>query len=169
MQIDTIVVHYTATYPDVDYTWARLEADQKARGFREGAYHWYIRRDPEATLVEGRREGTMGAGVRGHNSANILHICYEGGLERATGPDKGVWNPTPTQEARMVELIRNIQRRHPKAKRVVGHIDLGPSQCPGLPKGGVAKWWADKQKEQKAPQAGSNWLADLIKAIFGGK
>jgi N-acetylmuramoyl-L-alanine amidase len=164
MTIDTIVIHYTATFPDTDYTWERLEADQKARGFREGAYHWYIRRTPTATLVEGRREGTMGAGVRGHNGANILHVCWEGGLERATGPNKGVWNITKAQEEQLVRLIRDIQKRHPKAQRVIGHIDLAPSQCPGLPKGGVAKWWAEQQKTQV--QQPTNWLVELIKRFL---
>jgi hypothetical protein len=42
----------------------------------------------------------------------------------------------------MVQLIRDIQKRWPDAKRVVGHKDLVATECPGLPKGGVAKWWA---------------------------
>ena len=167
MNIHTIVVHYSATYPDANYTWERLTADHKARGFREGGYHWYIRRDGQ--LIEGRPEGTLGAHVRGHNSGTI-GICWEGGLERATGSNTGVWNPTKAQEDQLVRLITDVQKRWPSAKRVVGHIDLGPTQCPGLPKGGVAKWWADKNKPVQAGVTGQgNWLAALIKAIFGKK
>jgi N-acetylmuramoyl-L-alanine amidase len=167
MNIHTIVVHYSATYPDTYVDRSIIDRWHKDRGFREIGYHWVITRD--GTLQEGRPEGTMGAGVRGHNSADIIHVCWAGGLERATGPNKGVWNPAKVQEDRLVELIRNIQKRHPKATTVVGHIDLGPSQCPGLPKGGVAKWWAEKQKEAPAPAANLNWLVALIKAIFGAK
>lgn len=105
----------------------------------------------------------MGAGVRGHNEPSNIHICWEGGLERATGPNVGVWNPTPEQEATLVKLLHNIKKRHPSMKEVVGHKDLAASECPGLPRGGVAQWWAEKQKAQVP----SNWLITLIKAIFG--
>jgi hypothetical protein len=146
MKIHTAVVHYSATYPDADYTWEQLTRDHLARGFREAGYHWYIRRD--GTLIEGRPEGTLGAHVRGYNN-NTIGICWEGGLERETGPNVGVWNPTEAQEATLIQLLHNIQKRHPSCKNVVGHIDVGPSQCPGLPKGGVEKWW--KEKGGKAP------------------
>jgi hypothetical protein len=119
----------------------------KERGFREIGYHWLITRDGK--VQEGRPEGTLGAHVRGHNSGTI-GICWAGGLERASGPNVGVWNPTPAQEAAMVQLIHDIQKRWPDAKRVIGHKDLVPTECPGLPKGGVAKWWAKNGgKERK--------------------
>jgi len=141
VKLHTAVIHYSATYPDQDYTWKKLVADHIKRGFRTGGYHWYIRRD--GTLIEGREEGTLGAHVSGHNSGTI-GICFEGGLERATGPNVGVWNPTPEQEETLIHLLNNIMKRHPTIKRVVGHIDLAPSQCPGLPKGAVEQWWAEK-------------------------
>jgi N-acetylmuramoyl-L-alanine amidase len=163
MKIDTIVIHYSATYPDQVITRDTINGWHKQRGFREIGYHWFIRRD--GTLEEGRPEGTMGAGVTGHNGANIIHICWAGGLERATGPNKGVWNISPTQEDRLVRLIRDIQKRHPSATHVVGHIDLGTSQCPGLPKGGVAKWWASKNPEPVK----TNWLMAFLQTVFKRK
>lgn len=147
-KVTDATVHYTATFPDQDYSWETLVRDHKARGFRTGGYHWYIRRD--GTLIEGRPEGTMGAGVRGFNGPNVIHIAWEGGLERATGPDVGVWNITAEQEATLIELLQNIQKRHPKCKRITGHIDNGPSQCPGLTKGGVAGWWAAVGGKQRS-------------------
>jgi hypothetical protein len=141
MKIHTATVHYSATFPDRDYTWEQLTRDHIARGFREGGYHWYIRRN--GTLIEGRPENVIGAHVGGHNSGNI-GICWEGGLDHATGPNVGVWNITPEQEATLIHLLHNIQKRHPSCKNIVGHIDLAPSQCPGLPKGGVAQWWKEK-------------------------
>ena len=165
MKIHTIVIHYSATYPDQDYPWAQLVADHIQRGFRTGGYHWYIRRD--GTLIEGRPEYEMGAHVRGHNSGT-LGICFEGGLERETGPTVGHWNPTPEQEACLVRLIRDIQGRWPGARRVVGHKDLAKTECPGLPKGGVAEWWAEQARS--APS--TNPLAALFRvlaAIFGGR
>jgi len=146
MKPHTATIHYSATYPDQDYTWKKLVADHIKRGFRTGGYHWYVRRD--GTLIEGRPEYEMGAHVKGHNS-NTLGICFEGGLEKETGPNVGVWNPTPAQEATMITLLNDIMKRHPTVKRVVGHIDLAPSQCPGLPKGAVEKWWAEKGGKQR--------------------
>jgi len=69
MKVHTATVHYSATFPDQDYTWEQLTRDHIARGFREGGYHWYIRRN--CTLIEGRPENVIGAHVGGHNSGNI--------------------------------------------------------------------------------------------------
>ena len=147
MKIHTIVVHYSATYPDAHVDRDVIDRWHRDRGFREIGYHWVITRD--GTLQEGRAEGTPGAHVRGHNSGTI-GICWTGGLDRASGPNVGVWNPTPEQEETLVKLIRDIQKRHPDAKRVVGHKDLVATECPGLPKGGVAAWWSDRGgKERK--------------------
>lgn len=154
MTIHTIVIHYSATYPDQDTTRADIDHMHKQRGFREIGYHWFIRRD--GTLEEGRAEGTLGAHVRGHNH-NTIGICFAGGLDRETGPNVGVWNPTPAQEATMVQLIRDIQVRWPSAKKVVGHRNLGPTQCPG--RDDVTEWWAAQNVE--APSI----LATIIQAV----
>lgn len=138
MKIHTIVIHYSATYPDQDMTRADIDKMHKKRGFREIGYHWFIRRD--GTLEEGRAEGTLGAHVKRHNSGTI-GICFAGGIERSTGSNVGVWNPTPEQEKTMLALIADIQKRHPTARKVVGHRNLGPSQCPG--RDDVAAWWAE--------------------------
>ena len=169
MKIDTIVIHYSATYPDQEVTRAIVDRWHRDRGFREIGYQWLIRRD--GTLEEGRPEGTLGAHVRGHNSGTI-GICWAGGLERSSGPNVGVWNPTPEQEATMVQLIRDIQQRHPDAKRVIGHKDLVPTECPGLPKGGVAEWWVAQSTKRPAPQTATNGLGALIRRLaawLGGR
>lgn len=144
--IHTIAVHYSATYPDQDIHWDDIVAMHKARGFRTGGYNWFIPRD--GTLEEGREEGSMTAGARGHNTG-VIHICFAGGIERDTGKNVGVWNPTPDQEAQLVSLIRGIQERWPNAKTVTGHKNLAgaATQCPG--RDDVAAWWASKS----APKA----------------
>jgi hypothetical protein len=141
MKIHTIVIHYSATYPDAHVDRAVIDQWHRDRGFREIGYHWVITRD--GTLQEGRPEGTLGAHVRGNNSGTI-GICWAGGLERTSGPNVGVWNPTPQQETVLVQLIHDIQKRHPSATRVIGHKDLVATECPGLPAGGVAQWWKEK-------------------------
>lgn len=170
-QIHTIVVHYSATYADQDVTRDDIDKMHRERGFREIGYHWFIRRD--GTLEEGRPESVMGAHVRGHN-AGTIGICYAGGLERATGPSKGVWNPTRLQEDTMAQLIADIQKRHPTATRVVGHRNLTATQCPG--RDDVAAWW--EMAKLRAPVLGpasapvkgqSIWaaLAALLVSLFG--
>ena len=137
-----VVIHYSATYPDQQVNAAVIDRWHRDRGFAHIGYHWVVLRD--GTIEAGRPEGTVGAHVRGHNTGSI-GICWAGGLDRATGPNKGVWNPTPAQEAALVRLVREVLARHPGAE-VVGHIDLVATQCPGLPKGGVAEWWAGQQR-----------------------
>ena len=162
MNIHTIVIHYSATYPDQNVSVQDIDAMHRKRGFRMIGYNWYIRRD--GTLCEGREEGTTTAGAKGHNTGYI-HICFEGGLERATGPNVGVWNPTPEQDGNMVELIRNIQKRWPKAKTVTGHRNLSgaATQCPG--RDDVAAWWASEQKIAKP----ANPFLAFILSLFGAK
>ena len=154
--IHTIAVHYSATYPDQNITRDDIDKMHRQRGFRMIGYNWFIRRD--GTLEEGREEGTMTAGISGHNSG-VVHICFAGGLERETGNNVGVWNPTAAQEAAMIKLIHGVQSRWPNAKRVIGHRDVAATECPG--RDDVAQWWADN----KNPDAGHPLVA-LIQAIL---
>lgn len=166
MTIHTIVIHYSATYPATTLTRDQVDKWHRERGFREIGYHWFIRRD--GTLEEGRAEGTLGAHVRGHNSGTI-GICWAGGLDRTTGPNVGVWNPSAAQVECMVRLVHDIQRRWPSAKRVIGHKDLVPTECPGLPKGGVAEWWAGVSKPEAPDVAGLRAFGAWLIALFGGR
>ena len=45
MEPDTVVIHYSATYPDQDITRDTVDKWHRERGFREIGYHWFIRRD----------------------------------------------------------------------------------------------------------------------------
>lgn len=146
MKIHTIVIHYSATFTDQEITRDDIDDMHKRRGFRGIGYHWFFRRD--GLLEEGRPESEMGAHVKGHNSGTI-GICFAGGLERATGPNVGVWNPTPAQEKGMLQLIADIQKRHPGATKVVGHRNLAATQCPG--RDDVAAWWAKNRYREPTP------------------
>ena len=154
MKIHAIVIHYTATYPDQDVTAAMVRDWHLARNFRDIGYHYLIRRD--GTVERGRPEDQAGAHVAGHN-ANTLGVAWAGGLERATGPNVGVWNPTPAQEDAMGRLIGELLERHPGAC-VLGHRDLAATQCPG---GDAASWWAAWQARQRPTPAG--FLAALLR------
>lgn len=133
-KIKTIVLHYSATYADQDLDVADIRRMHLARGFRDVGYHYVITRD--GTVQPGRPEAEVGAHVKGHN-ADSIGICCIGGLERETGPNVGVDNRTPAQKAATVALLRELLARYPGA-RVLGHRDLGPTQCPGFD---VRSWW----------------------------
>lgn len=143
-KITHIVLHYSATYADQNLTVKDIDLMHRQRGWQMVGYHYVIRRD--GVVETGRPETMVGAHVAGQNTGKI-GICCIGGLDRATGPDKGVDNRTPAQIESQIALIRDLLKRYPGAK-VVGHRDLGNTQCPGFD---AASWWAKVQKK-KAPE-----------------
>lgn len=140
MKIDTIVLHYSATYADQNLTVKDIDKMHRARGWQGVGYHYVIRRD--GVVEQGRPENVVGAHVGGQNTGK-LGICCIGGLDRATGPNKGIDNRTPAQIESQIRLIRSLLKKYPGA-RVVGHRDLAPTQCPGFD---VRSWWAKVQKK----------------------
>lgn len=133
--IRRIVLHYSATYPDQDLGVADIDKMHRARGFNGVGYHYVIKRD--GTVQKGRADHVVGAHVAGQNTGS-LGICCIGGIERVTGPNVGVDNRTEAQKAATIRLVRDLLARHPGAE-VVGHRDLGATQCPGFD---VRSWWA---------------------------
>lgn len=154
-KVDTIVVHYSATFPDQLVTMEIIRDWHQNRKppFKREGYHYGIPQD--GSIEKGRPESMVGAGVERQNTGKI-HICVYGGLDRKTGPDVGVDNRTPAQKKALEELIRDILTRYPEA-RVVGHNDLANTQCPGYD---VKAWWAECNKPQ-----GFN-LGAFLRALF---
>lgn len=145
-RITHIVIHYSATYEDQNLSVKDIDAMHRARGWSGVGYHWVIGRD--GNVEAGRPETQVGAHVGGQNTGKI-GICCIGGINRATGPNKGVDNRTPAQIDALIKLIRECLERYPGAK-VVGHRDLAATQCPGFD---VASWWAGVQKKKKPEPA----------------
>lgn len=135
MKVNYIVVHYSATYPDQNFSASDIDRMHKTRGFDKIGYHYFIRRN--GMLEKGREENEVGAHTRGYNSQSI-GVCWAGGCERETGPDVGVDNRTPEQTKTLINIINDLLTRYPNAK-VVGHRDLVPTQCPGFD---VRSWWS---------------------------
>ena len=77
-EIDTIVVHCTATRADVPLSPHALDAMHRRRGFDGCGYHYYIRRDGQICSM--RPVERTGAHARGFNAKSI-GIAYEGGLD----------------------------------------------------------------------------------------
>lgn len=139
-KISHIVVHYSATFADQNLTVKDIDKMHRDRGWQMVGYHHVIRRD--GVVEQGRPETMVGAHVGGQNTGKI-GICCIGGLDRATGPNKGVDNRTPAQIDSLIKLIRDLLKRYPGAT-VVGHRDLAATQCPGFD---VQTWWAKVQKK----------------------
>lgn len=140
--ITHIVLHYSATYEDQNLTAKDIDKMHKQRGWKGIGYHYVIRRD--GVVEKGRPDNMVGAHVAGQNSGKI-GICAIGGVDRATGPDKGVDNRTPDQIASQISLIKTLLAKYTKAK-VVGHRDLAPTQCPGFD---VIPWWESVLEQPK--------------------
>ena len=105
------------------------------REFNEVGYHYVIRRS--GAVEKGRQDTVVGGHVADHNTGS-LGICCIVDIERATGSNVGVDNRTEAQEAATLKLVRELLAKH-TAAQVVGHRDLGATQCPGFD---VRSWWA---------------------------
>ncbi|QNN99768.1 hypothetical protein P67b_00009 [Ruegeria phage Tedan] len=170
-----IVQHYSATFIENEYTYEQLEADHKARGFREGGYHFYVtypRPGKPARIIAGRdltQPGRfeVGAHSKGENSESI-GICCEGGLTKATGPNVGVDTRHPDQIKLQIELIDMLDARFPGEQIIEGHRDMpgAATQCPGY---NARAWWDSVLQERANPKRpdlrGETAVAALIVAV----
>lgn len=134
-KIDTIVVHYSATYEDLDLGVGDMRKVHLVRGFNDVGYHFVIRLG--GTVELGRPIEKRGAHVKGHNTGSI-GICCIGGLKRGKGNNKGFDTRTPAQKRALAKLIASLLEDYP-GSRVVGHRDLTATQCPAFD---VGAWWA---------------------------
>lgn len=118
---DYIVVHCSATRPDMDIGAAEIDSWHRARTppFNMIGYHLVIRRS--GAIEIGRGIDEMGAHVRGYNNRSI-GVCVVGGLGQDSKPA-----PTFTQsQAKALKLVLLLLcARWPEAV-VVGHRGLSP-------------------------------------------
>ena len=169
-RVTHIVIHYSATPIEKDFSAAEIDRMHRARGFNEIGYHYFIRKDG---MVETGRDLSQpgrfeqGAHAKGNNASSI-GICFEGGV-RASAPSVGFDSRTPAQTAAMIKLIRQLMDRFPGAI-VEGHRDMpgAATQCPGFD---ARAWWNGVARTENArPEtpAPSIWalFSQLIKRIF---
>jgi N-acetylmuramoyl-L-alanine amidase len=137
MTFHTLTWHYTATYEDQDIGAVEIDRMHKARGWSGIGYHMVVRLD--GRIETGRPLNVTGSHVKGQNTGN-LGCVYVGGLRRATGPNIGADTRTDFQKRAMEKLTRDMLARFPTIKRIVGHMDLAATQCPGF---NVGRWWQE--------------------------
>lgn len=122
---DLIVVHCSATKPDMDIGVTEIDHWHKRRGWLGIGYHAVIRRD--GTLEWGRHPSESGAHAKGHNK-NSIAICLIGGVDENNDPED---NFTQSQMQSLEAILDVYQRAYPDAD-IVGHRDLSDKACPSF-------------------------------------
>ncbi len=95
------------------------EYHKNTNGWAGLGYHFYVRTD--GSLYRGRPENTVGAHAVGANY-NSIGICFEGNFSEEEMNNK--------QLKAGQELIAYLKDKY-KITKVVGHIDIDTSECPG--------------------------------------
>lgn len=128
---DFIVVHCSATRPEMDIGVAEIDSWHKDRGFYMIGYADVIRRD--GSIEQGRDIDEVGAHVRNYNSVSV-GICLVGGADKKNRPEN---NFTEKQFKALKSLLRFYKVKYPKAM-IIGHRDLDAGKaCPSFD---VQKW-----------------------------
>ena len=144
-----IVIHCTATPPDLNVTKDLIDKWHKQRGWSGIGYHFLIRRN--GFIEAGRHSDDVGAHCKGHNRESIS-VSLAGGID-ATGASKD--NFTTPQKESLCTLVKTLSIMYPKAE-ILGHRDLSPDidgdgiiekhewmkDCPCFE---VRSWWEDNR------------------------
>ena len=117
--IDSIIVHCSATKAGQDFTAADIDCWHRERGFNGIGYHYVIRLDGK--LEKGRDVSLAGAHCRGWNERSV-GICYIGGLDENGRPAD---TRTNAQKRVLYQIIMDLQREY-NILQVLGHRDTSP-------------------------------------------
>lgn len=130
--INLIVVHCSATRPDMDVDAAEIRRWHKAQGWTDIGYHFVIKRD--GAIEVGRPLKTAGAHAVNHN-ANSIGVCLVGGLDA-----KGKASATFLREQyETLEALLNELRAEFPNTAILGHRDL-PKVAKECPSFNVRTW-----------------------------
>ena len=117
--IDSIIVHCSATKAGQDFTAADIDCWHRERGFNGIGYHYVIRLDGK--LEKGRDVALAGAHCKGWNERSV-GICYIGGLDENGRPAD---TRTNAQKRVLYQIIMDLQREY-NILQVLGHRDTSP-------------------------------------------
>lgn len=125
-KIEKIIIHCSATPPDVDIGVKEIDAWHKEKGWKGCGYHYVIKRDGE--IQQGRTLEEIGAHTKGFNAKSI-GICLVGGVDKN---GKARDTKTKDQEKSLKSLLRRLLAEFEGAE-VLGHRDLDPHKdCPSF-------------------------------------
>lgn len=117
--IDSIIVHCSATKAGLDFTATDIDRWHRERGFNGIGYHYVIRLDGK--LEKGRDVTLAGAHCKGWNERSV-GICYIGGLDENGRPAD---TRTNAQKRVLYQIIIDLQREY-NILQVLGHRDTSP-------------------------------------------
>lgn len=121
-----VVVHCSATRPEMNIGRAEIEEWHKQRGFDSIGYHDVIRRD--GSIEEGRDIDLIGAHVKGFNAESV-GICMVGGVDKKNRPEN---NFTEAQFKSLERLLRFYCVKYPGVM-ILGHNELDKGRaCPSF-------------------------------------
>lgn len=157
VSVDWLVVHTSASRPDMDIGVKEIRKLHMQNGWSDVGYHYIIRRD--GTVEKGRTDTTPGAHARGYNLYS-LGICLVGGVEIGEGPTPTAeeWyenystirpkpenNYTPAQFVSLRKILDDLLVAHPDAD-ILGHRDL-PGVNKACPCFDVREWIATYEEK----------------------
>ena len=117
--IDSIIVHCSATKAGQDFTATDIDRWHRERGFNGIGYHYVVRLDGK--LEKGRDVSLAGAHCKGWNKRSI-GICYIGGLDENGRPAD---TRTNAQKRVLYQIIMDLQWEY-NILQVLGHRDTSP-------------------------------------------
>lgn len=132
--VDYIVVHCSATPPDMDIGRKEIDKWHRQRKFKKIGYHFVIRRD--GTIEWGRNIDTVGAHAYGVNQ-NSIGVCLVGGVDNKQSAED---NFEEIQKKALKFVLRFLLHEFPQAE-VIGHRDV-PGTNKACPSFDVKTWWS---------------------------
>jgi hypothetical protein len=125
--IEYLVVHHSATSPDVDIE--DIHRMHLNEGFTCVGYHVFIKSD--GTIQYGRPMDSQGAHAYNSNH-NSLGVCLAGYFHRDK-TNTGQWpnKPTDAQLSSLVIVLSDWKRKIPQEVKIVGHRERCATACPG--------------------------------------
>lgn len=128
---DYIVIHCSATRPEMNIGVNEIDQWHKDRGFSMIGYADVIRRN--GTIEQGRDINAVGAHVKGYNDISV-GICLVGGVDKKNRAEN---NFTSEQFKALKSLLRFYKVKFPKAM-IIGHNELDRNKdCPSF---NVQEW-----------------------------
>jgi len=124
-KINKLIIHCSATPPDMDVGVKELRAWHIERGFKDIGYHHVIKRNGE--IEEGRHIDLVGAHCKGQNTGSI-GVCMVGGVDEHNRPES---NFTSEQWRTIENYARIFKASFPYAT-IHGHNEYANKACPSF-------------------------------------
>lgn len=124
--IDSIIIHCSATKAGQDFKAKDIDHMHRERGFNQIGYHFVI--DLDGTIEDGRPLTMEGAHCNTQGSSGVSYnkhsigICYIGGLDTN---GQATDTRTDAQKQSMRELVMNLKQKYPIIE-ILGHRDTSP-------------------------------------------